>query len=147
MQKLVTLCLLFTAACVSEIEGMGPVVEAPETIEDPGDLPTAEVPVPAPGASFTYTRLSGPTRTVVTDAGGVWLATFTLDARTVRLRGPSRSFRDPDMAATVKTASWVRLLAAPWDGVVDETWLRAALADTSPDILAVAAEYSTGGAR
>src|SRR4051794_33095817 len=46
------------------------------------------------GASpvYTLTRQSDPARTVVTDAGGAWVATFTDGARTVALAGPSRTF-------------------------------------------------------
>lgn len=124
---------------------------APGEIESADEEPGPAAPAPPPEApappTFTYTRLSDPERTAVYDAGGAWVATFTRGARTVRLRGPSRTFADPDTTATVTTGNWVRLLAAPWGGTVDEIWLRAALADRSADILAVAAEYVTGGAR
>lgn len=39
---------------------------------------------------------------------------------------------------------WVRVLPAPFSGVVDETWLRAALNDQRPDALAVALQYLRG---
>jgi hypothetical protein len=46
------------------------------------------------------------------------------------------------------THPWrVRLLPAPFNGTVDTAWLTAALADTSPDLLAIATEYITGGSR
>lgn len=46
---------------------------------------------------------------------------------------------------TVTHSTWVRLLPAPFAGTVDAAWLSAAVADTSPDLLAVATEYLTGG--
>lgn len=78
--------------------------------------------------------------TTVSDASG-WLATYTLGARTVTLRGPQRVLREPGVAATVTTSVYVRLLPQPFAGAVDRTWLDRALADTSPDVLAVALQY------
>lgn len=83
------------------------------------------------------------TTTVVRDEQGV-LATFTKGARTVTLRGPSRTFSEETTTATVTTTSWVRLLPQPFTGKVDKTWLEAALRDRSPDVLAVALQYTTG---
>lgn len=144
MSRVAPLLALFCVGCLApgEIETAGDDPAAPGPAAPADELP------PGPAApTFTYTRLSDPERTAVHDADGAWVATFTLHARTVRLRGPSRTFADPDTTATVTTRDWVRLLAAPWDGTVDEAWLRAALADRSADILAVAAEYVTGAAR
>lgn len=39
---------------------------------------------------------------------------------------------------------WVRLLPSPFNGVVDITWLRTALADISPDVMAIAMQYIAG---
>ncbi len=39
---------------------------------------------------------------------------------------------------------WIRLLDQPFAGTVDEVWLRARLADTTPDILATAMQYVNG---
>ncbi len=73
------------------------------------------------------------------------MATFTVRARTVTVRGPVRTFTEPSTTtATVTSKVWVRLLPKPFDGVVDTSWLVAALTDTSPDVLAVAAQYTTG---
>lgn len=41
--------------------------------------------------------------------------------------------------------TWVRLLPALFTGTVDIAWLTAALVDTSPDVLAIAMEYTKGG--
>lgn len=88
-------------------------------------------------------RLSHPERVEVRDGSGL-LATFTLGARTVTLRGRSRTFSDRTTDAQVTTTAWVRLLDHPFDGTVDRAWLEAALADRSPDILAIAHQYLPG---
>ena len=97
-------------------------------------------------AAFTYERLAGPDRTLVRDAAGALLATFTDGSRSVVLTGPVRTFAESTTTAVVRTDSWVRLLPAPATAAVDAAWLAAALADRTPDVLAVAAEYVTGAA-
>ncbi len=91
----------------------------------------------------TTTRLTSPDRVQVKDSLGV-LATFTVGARTVTVRGTVRVFGESTTTATVTSSTWVRLLPAPFPGSVDWDWLSARLADTSPDVLAVAAQYVTG---
>jgi hypothetical protein len=153
MRSVYVLAALCCVACLEpgtiETADLGDVEDVEEPPPAPSPAPTpapSPPPTPAPpGApTFTYTQLSNPERTAVHDAGGAWVATFTAGARTVRLRGASRTFRDPDAPAPVVTRDWVRLLDAPWDGSVDEAWLAAALADESPDILAIAVEYVSG---
>ena len=93
---------------------------------------------------WTYETLSSPDRTLVKDSKGRLLATFTSGSRTAVLTGPGRTFAEPSTtSATVRTTSWVRLLPAPFAGVVDTAWLTAALDDRSPDVLAVAVQYVT----
>ncbi len=94
------------------------------------------------GAHFT--RAADPNRTVVTDAAGHWLATFTDTAYTVTLLGAKRTFADPNAKHPVETDVWVRVLSAPFGGEVDQKWLSQALQDKSPDVLAVAMEYVKG---
>ena len=106
-------------------------------------LATVAGPVAAAGP-YTLTQLSDPARTVVTDATGAWVATFTDGARTVALVGPARTFAEATAAHPVVSTTWVRLLAAPFAGTVDTAWLDAALADSSPDILAIAMQYVVG---
>lgn len=100
---------------------------------------------PAPDAGsaprFTFTRAQAPARTLVTDAQGAWVATFTDGARTVTLAGPARTFSEATATYAVTSAVWVRPLPAPFAGTVDEAWLDARLADRSPDILALATQY------
>ncbi len=100
------------------------------------------------GASATtwqYRELRNPARVQVLDGGAQPVATFTRNARTVTLRGASRVFSEASTTTTqVVSTTWVRLLPSRFDGTVDRAWLTAALADTSPDVLAVAMEYVTG---
>lgn len=98
------------------------------------------IEVPA-APRYQFIRLSNPERTIVSDATGIWLATFTDGAYTVTLAGPSRTFSESTAAYPVMTTSWVRVLPAPFNGQVDEAWLTQALADTSPDVLQLAMQY------
>lgn len=109
---------------------------------------------PTPGTSTTSAtsstsgalrqeRLADPDRVVVQDDLGV-VATFTVGARTVALRGPQRVFAESTTTATVTTTTWVRLLPAPFTGTVDTAWLSDRLADRSPDVLEYARQYTTG---
>ncbi len=98
-----------------------------------------------PGTSGTVReeRLRDPDRVVVSDDLGV-VATYTVGARTVTVRGPQRTFAESTTTATVTSTVWVRLLAAPFTGTVDYGWLGARLADGTPDVLEVSAQYVTG---
>ncbi|UGQ12312.1 C40 family peptidase [Yinghuangia sp. ASG 101] len=105
---------------------------------------------PAEGTGYVYDRVAGPDRTVTRDSTGDIVATFTDGSRTAVLRGPVRKFAEPrTTTATVSTDSWVRLMPQPWKADTEttpwfRTWFTAALADTSPDVLAVALEYGDG---
>ncbi|MEU6390863.1 NlpC/P60 family protein [Streptomyces sp. NPDC046939] len=109
---------------------------------------------PSAGAAGTHTfeRLSAPGRTVVRAGDGGTLATFTDGARTAVLTGPSRTFSEPRTTeATVTTDAWVRLLPRPWQRGTEKSawfksWFRKALGDSSPDVFAVAFQYSSAGA-
>jgi cell wall-associated NlpC family hydrolase len=104
-----------------------------------GVSPAAAARVDSP--QFTYARMDNPPRTVVTDASGRWLATFTDGSYTVTLLGPSRTFTEPTAAHPVETTTWVRVLPNPFAGMVDATWLATELPDTSPDVFALAMQY------
>lgn len=83
-------------------------------------------------------------RVQVLDAKGV-VATFTVGARSVTVRGATRVLSEPSTtAATVTSTTRVRLLDQPFGGTVDRTWLTAALADTSPDLVDLATQYLPG---
>ncbi|MDQ3912308.1 MAG: C40 family peptidase [Actinomycetota bacterium] len=95
-------------------------------------------------SNFVYTRESNPARTVVTDPAGEWLATFTDGSYTVSLKGPTRTFSERTATYPVTHSTWVRVLPKPFDGQVDEAWLRQELTDTSPDVLQLAMQYIEG---
>lgn len=101
----------------------------------------------SPGSEFAFARLQRPARTVVSTAAGATLAIFTDGARTVRLTGPTRTFREPRFTkAVVTTNAWVRLAPREWKAGGEkatwfEPWLRSALADRRPDVLGIAMEY------
>jgi cell wall-associated NlpC family hydrolase len=126
-----------------------PVAPAPPSEPDPVPEPEAEPeaepePEPALDASFVLDRRDDPSRTVIEDADGAWVATFTDGASTVALVGEERTFDEPTATHAVTTDAWVRLLPEPFDGEVDPVWLEAALADDGPDVLEIATQYWTG---
>lgn len=99
----------------------------------------------APAAEELRTRrASGPARTIVEDAQGAWVATFTDGARTVALAGPARRFDEATATNGVTSRTWVRVLPSPFDGRFDPQWLADARADRSPDVLAASMEYLAG---
>jgi hypothetical protein len=133
--------LLVTRADASVSDG--PVVAAASvTLAAPAAEPTPGPPVLDP--SLEVTRAAGPDRTVLTDADGAWVATFTDGASTVALAGPERTFDEPTATHGVTTDAWVRLLPAPFDGEVDVAWFEDARADRSPDVFEIATEYLSG---
>jgi len=102
--------------------------------------------------AHTFERLSAPARTVVRAADGGTLATFTDGARTAVLTGPTRTFSEPRTTeAKVTTDAWVRVLPHEWQRGMEKSasfksWFRKALGDSSPDVFAVAFQYSSAGA-
>ncbi len=106
---------------------------------------TAATTVALPGTTgvIREERLAGPDRVVVRDDLGV-VATLTIGARTVTLRGPKRTFAESTTTATVASTTWVRLLDQPFPGAVDYSWLARRLEDRTPDVLATAQQYVTG---
>lgn len=109
-------------------------------------LASAPLPAATAGAAreWRLKTLSSPARVQVLDGRGV-VATFTVGARTVNVRGPVRTFAEPTTtAATISSATRVRLLREPFAGTVDRAWLEAALADASPDVLALSLQYVLG---
>lgn len=108
---------------------------------------TSPVPTSLPGSVglIRVSTASSPARTVVRDDKGT-LAVLTTGARSVALRGPARTFTEPGLTPTVSHPTWVRELTKPFAGTVDWTWLSSALADRSPDVLAVGTQYLTSAA-
>jgi hypothetical protein len=92
-------------------------------------------------------RLVDPPRTVVERPCGTFRAVLTDGARSVLLDAPARRFVELSAAHAVQTQVRVRALTSPFTGTLDtalERWLDGALADASPDRLAVAMEYLEG---
>jgi cell wall-associated NlpC family hydrolase len=117
---------------------------------DGAGVATAGAPAVADPSALTFKRLADPPRTTAVDAAGRTVAVFTDGARTVRLTGPSRTFKEPKYTnATVTTDAWIRLAPQEWKAGEESAawfrpWLTAAIADTSPDALAVATQYLVG---
>lgn len=105
---------------------------------------------PADPTALTYTRAADPARTIAKDAAGRAVAVFTDGARTARLSGPTRKFAEPKFTtATVTTDAWIRLAPQEWKAGEEKAawykpWITAALADRSPDALAIAMQYVQG---
>ncbi|MFG2290144.1 NlpC/P60 family protein [Streptomyces sp. NPDC048595] len=117
----------------------------------PGDdlsHPGGDFSVPTGGYRFEHH--TAPARTVVRATDGRVLATFTDGARTALLAGPTRTWSEPrTTGAVVRSGAWVRLMGDPWTRGKERTawfreWFPKALADRSPDALAVAFQYGDG---
>ncbi|MFD3910661.1 C40 family peptidase [Streptomyces sp. NPDC058603] len=74
----------------------------------------------------TWERLKNPERSVLRSGDGDILATFTDDARTATLTGPSRTFDEPtNTKSRVVTENWVRLMPEAWKkGAEKEKWFK-----------------------
>ncbi|WP_410631819.1 NlpC/P60 family protein [Amycolatopsis sp. cmx-4-83] len=112
---------------------------------------------PAPSGAavtggYTYDRLADPARTIVRDGAGAQLASFTDGSRTVMLTGRSRTFTEPKFTtAGITSTAWIRLAPQPWQAGAEKEpwftgWFPKAAADTGPDVLAVALQYTDGAA-
>ncbi|MFF4578330.1 NlpC/P60 family protein [Streptomyces sp. NPDC001389] len=94
-----------------------------------------------------WERVQSPNRSVLRDATGQVLATFTDGARTATLTGPSRTFTEPANTSTrVVTENWVRLMPEPWKQGAESTpwfkeWFRKYFGSQEDDIFAVAFQY------
>lgn len=140
---------IWAAAALALVVGAGAVVLA---VTD--DDPTVTLPAVAAATEGTdeptFTRLKNPARTEVRDASGRVIAVFTDGARTVRLTGPERTFAEPRFTkATVTTDAWIRLAPKEWRAGAEQDdwfkpWLDKALADRSPDALAIMMDYIDG---
>lgn len=88
-------------------------------------------------------------QTVVNDSHGAWLATFTWGARTVVMRGPTRTFSEPSSTSVKVTSNyWVRLYPKVYDGSVDQRWLATTTdqnnKQSTPDVIQIAMQYIAG---
>lgn len=102
--------------------------------------------------AYTYERLENPARTVVRDAAGAQLASFTDGSRTVMLTGKSRTFTEPRFTkVSITSNAWIRLAPQAWQPGAEKEkwftdWLPKAVGDTDPDVLAIALQYTDGAA-
>ncbi|RZU76344.1 NlpC/P60 family protein [Micromonospora kangleipakensis] len=106
---------------------------------------------PAHGASgYTYQRSKEPDRTEIIDSSGEPVAVMTDGARTGHIYGPARTFEEPRFTdAKVESNMWVRIAPQEWRAGAEQErwfvdWLAAARKDRSPDVLAIALEYTHG---
>jgi hypothetical protein len=91
---------------------------------------------------FKMRRGRMPGEVNVHDPDNRLIATFMEGAFTVRLAGPPREFVEGK--AKVPHAIWIRTYPSPFDGIVNQAWLRRALkanAQGVPDILTIAMQY------
>jgi hypothetical protein len=101
-------------------------------------------------SAVTFERAQNPARTLVKDAAGTVVATFTDGARTVVLEGPERTLEEPSATeATVTTTAWVRLAPRAWSSGAEkkswfEPWFGSVLGSTKPDVFAVGFQYVNG---
>lgn len=98
----------------------------------------------------TWERLNAPARTVLRDAGGKVLATFTDHARTATLTGPSRTFAEPtNTKSRVVTENWVRLMPEKWKKGAEKQqwfkdWFKTFYGSEEDDLFAFAFQYVEG---
>jgi cell wall-associated NlpC family hydrolase len=126
--------LILAGACTADVAGYEEVDEEPATIA------LREAPLEG---GYTTRRFANPPRTAVYDPDGVWVATFTDDARTVRLKGEPRTLRERT-AKDIRNTHWVRVLDSAFTGSVDVAWLEAARVDTTNDVIARSLQYIEG---
>lgn len=98
----------------------------------------------------SWERLKNPARSVLRGEGGEVVATFTDDARTATLKGPSRTFTEPsNTKSRVVTEDWVRLMPEPWrQGAEKEKWFKdwfkQYFGSEEDDVFAMAFQYVEG---
>jgi hypothetical protein len=145
--SLVALVASLALACVAGDIGSS-ATQADAHVPEPVPVPDSGSPDPdaaPPAPLWDVVRHSDPPRSeIVSLVDGSWLATFTDGASTVTVRGPLRTFSEPSAPSPVEHDVWVRLLPAPFDGVMDasdDAWLAAALADAGDDLLAIGMQY------
>ncbi|MBT2364092.1 C40 family peptidase [Streptomyces sp. ISL-10] len=114
------------------------------------DTPLLESSTGQKGGKQTWERLKNPERSVLLGEGGQVLATFTDDARTATLKGPSRIFTEAaNTKSRVVTEDWVRLMPEPWrKGAEKEQWFKDWFKEfygsEEDDVFATAFQYVEG---
>lgn len=101
-------------------------------------------------ADYVVRRRVEPDRTEILTKANELVAVLTDDTRTAHLQGPERTLAEPRFTpAKVVTTVYVRLIPKKWraDAVREKwftDWFTEALTDRSPDVLAIAMEYTYG---
>ena len=101
-------------------------------------------------AQYDVRRVSDPNRTEIVTKQGKLVAVMTDGSRTAHLQGPKRILSEPRFTpAKINTTEYVRLAPKEWYAAAANeqwfaAWLSKALVDRSPDILAIAMEYTYG---
>ena len=101
-------------------------------------------------SGYVVRRRTDPARTEISTPQGRLVALMTDGSRTAHLQGPKRTFAEPRFTqAKIITTEWVRLAPKEWSAAAAEeqwfaTWLTKAVTDRSPDILAIAMQYTYG---
>jgi cell wall-associated NlpC family hydrolase len=99
---------------------------------------------------YVVRRRTEPNRTEILTKQGQLVAVMTDGTRTAHLQGPKRTLAEPRFTpAKILTTEWVRLAPKEWyPAAVNEKWfadwLSKAVTDRSPDILAIAMQYTYG---
>ncbi len=99
-----------------------------------GDIEPSAWHVAATNTTYTAGRVG--LRSIVNTGTTNLPVTFSYDDLIVTASWPANPM--------VQHEKWIRILPTAFNGTVDEVWLRAALQDISPDILAVAMQYIGG---
>ncbi|WP_406139090.1 C40 family peptidase [Streptomyces sp. NBC_01089] len=134
----------FTVELRKDEQAKAPTVQA---VTDKPGLRTAGDSLKA---GKTWERLNSPARTVLRDAEGKVLATFTDNARTATLTGPSRTFAEPaNTKSRVVSESWVRLMPEKWKKGAEkqqwfQDWFKKYYGSEEDDIFAFAFQYVEG---
>jgi cell wall-associated NlpC family hydrolase len=153
MRKGIRIGVLATVIAVSGVAAFYVAKQGEQDKQDVTAVSASGAPKGAAATgSYTYERLTDPARTIVRDSVGAQLASFTDGSRTVMLTGKSRTFAEPKFTTvTITSPAWIRLAPQEWkEGAEKEAWFRdwlpKAIGDTSPDVLAIALEYTDGAA-
>ncbi|MEC3977584.1 NlpC/P60 family protein [Amycolatopsis sp. H20-H5] len=149
---------LVRAGVLAVVIGVSGTAAVYVAIQDRDDARVTAVSASGPTSAgavlggYTYERLTKPGRTLVRNGAGTQLASLTDGSRTALLTGRTRTFSEPKFTTvSITSTAWIRLAPQPWSEGAERApwfrdWLPKALADSDPDILAIALQYTDGSA-
>ncbi|WP_425828385.1 C40 family peptidase [Streptomyces fractus] len=120
------------------------------TVQAVTDSPLLETSGGEQSGKQSWERLKNPERSVLRGEKGQVLATFTDGARTATLKGPSRTFSEPENTKSkVVTEDWVRLMPEAWRKGAEKQqwfkdWFKQYYGSEEDDIFAYAFQYVQG---